>query len=96
MNVPYEMLEIISDCKHLEVLGFHLPELARNVALQEDRYRRHSVSLTAMVDRFSAVLACMTDPEVSRRGRDGALCPLILVFFVCLLGCWLLRVFLRC
>ena len=64
MNVPYELLEIIADSKHLEVLGFHLPELARNVALQEDRYRRHSVNLAAMVDRFNAVLACMTDPEV--------------------------------
>ena len=71
VNVPYELLEIISDCKHLEVLGFPLPELAINVALQEDRYRRHSVSLTAMVDRLNGVLACMTDPEVSGRGGGG-------------------------
>ena len=64
VNVPYELLEIIADSKHLEVLGFHLPELARNVALQEDRYRRHSVNLAAMIDRFNSVLSCMTDPEV--------------------------------
>ena len=65
VNVPYELLEVVADAKRLEVLGFALPELARNVALQEDRYRRHSVRLAAMVDRFNAVLACMTEPEVS-------------------------------
>ncbi|XP_037090995.1 dynein heavy chain 10, axonemal-like [Pollicipes pollicipes] len=70
VNVPYQLLEIISDSKHLETLGFHLPELARNVALQEDRYRKHSINLSAMIDRYNKVLAQMTEPEMELLKED--------------------------
>jgi dynein heavy chain len=40
MNFAPELKEIISETKYLEQLGYSVPELARNVALQEDKFLR--------------------------------------------------------
>lgn len=40
VNFAPELKEIISDSKHLEQLGYHVPDLAQNVALQEERFFR--------------------------------------------------------
>lgn len=40
INFPPALKEIIIETKYLEQLGFSVPELARNVALQEDKFLR--------------------------------------------------------
>lgn len=40
INFPTALREIINETKYLEQLGFPVPELARNVALQEDKFLR--------------------------------------------------------
>lgn len=41
INFPFALREIINETKYLEQLGFPVPELARNVALQEDKFLRY-------------------------------------------------------
>jgi dynein heavy chain len=40
INFSPVLKEIINETKYLEQLGFTIPELARNVALQEDKFLR--------------------------------------------------------
>lgn len=40
INFSPILREIINETKYLEQLGFTVPELARNVALQEDKFLR--------------------------------------------------------
>lgn len=40
INFSPALREIINETKYLEQLGFTVPELARNVALQEDKFLR--------------------------------------------------------
>lgn len=40
INFSPALREIINETKYLEQLGFPIPELARNVALQEDKFLR--------------------------------------------------------
>lgn len=42
VNFAPELLEIITETKHMEQLGFVVGELPRNVALQEDKFLRFS------------------------------------------------------
>lgn len=44
INFPFALREIINETKYLEQLGFPVPELARNVALQEDKFLRYRAS----------------------------------------------------
>lgn len=47
INFPFALREIINETKYLEQLGFPIPELARNVALQEDKFLRYRPRLPA-------------------------------------------------
>jgi dynein heavy chain len=40
INFSPALREIINEAKYMEQLGFAVPELARNVALQEDKFLR--------------------------------------------------------
>lgn len=40
INFSPALREIINETKYLEQLGFPVPELARNIALQEDKFLR--------------------------------------------------------
>lgn len=40
INFSPALREIINETKYLEQLGFSVPELARNIALQEDKFLR--------------------------------------------------------
>lgn len=40
VNFAFELKEIISETKYLDRLGFAVSDLARNVALQEERFMR--------------------------------------------------------
>ncbi|XP_076363131.1 dynein heavy chain at 89D isoform X2 [Tachypleus tridentatus] len=62
---PQDMKEIISEAKHLELLGFSIPELTRNVALQEEKYCKYVNSLEIMLKKYKDVLTMLEDAEVT-------------------------------
>ncbi|GAB1598225.1 dynein axonemal heavy chain 10 isoform X2 [Argonauta hians] len=59
------LLEIISETKYMEQLGFSVPELARNVALQEEKYIRYTENLTNMLKHYYDILATLDSAEIS-------------------------------
>ncbi|XP_076854099.1 dynein axonemal heavy chain 10 [Brachyhypopomus gauderio] len=56
VNFAPELKEVISETKYLEQLGYSVPELARNVALQEDRFLRYVDGLKTVVNRYHALM----------------------------------------
>ena len=63
-------MEITTETKYIEQLGFTVPELARNVALQEDKYVQYMSGLTRMLNRFHRLLKALQPAEV-RDLSDG-------------------------
>ncbi|XP_043925694.1 dynein axonemal heavy chain 10 [Protopterus annectens] len=63
VNFAPELLEIISETKYLEQLGFSVPELARNVALQEDKLVRYTDGLKQMVEHYHSLTGLLNDAE---------------------------------
>lgn len=61
-----EITEIITETKMMENLGFSVPEIARNVALQEDKYIQYVDGLKAMLKRYQNVLHSLDHAEVCR------------------------------
>ncbi|XP_014779882.1 dynein axonemal heavy chain 10 isoform X2 [Octopus bimaculoides] len=59
------LLEIISETKYMEQLGFPVPELARNVALQEEKYIRYTESLNNMLKHYYDILSTLNFAEAS-------------------------------
>ena len=64
MNFAPELSQIISEAKYLEKLGFQIPDLARNVALQEDKYIAFQDGLTHCLQRYHHALSTLSDAEV--------------------------------
>uniref|UniRef100_A0A1I8GN74 Dynein heavy chain 10, axonemal n=1 Tax=Macrostomum lignano TaxID=282301 RepID=A0A1I8GN74_9PLAT len=58
-----KLREIIQETKYLELLGYAVPELARNVALQEEKYLVYVDNLNAMVRRYHAVIDSLDAAE---------------------------------
>ena len=67
-----EIREIMTETKMMENLGFSVPEIARNVALQEDKYIQYVDGLKAMLKRYHNVLHSLDHAEVG-----------VLVCFLC-------------
>ena len=63
-----DLAEIITETKYMEQLGFSVPELGRNVALQEEKYIKYNDGLKHMLGRYHAVLASLDNAEV--RGQS--------------------------
>ncbi|XP_060580911.1 dynein axonemal heavy chain 10-like isoform X1 [Ruditapes philippinarum] len=57
------LAEIVSETKYMEQLGFSVPELARNVALQDEKYIKYVESLTHMLQRYNRLLASLDHAE---------------------------------
>ncbi|XP_009955032.1 PREDICTED: dynein heavy chain 10, axonemal, partial [Leptosomus discolor] len=55
--------EIIIETKYMEQLGFPVPETARYVALQEDKYLRYRSRLENMLDRYHKLMATLNEAE---------------------------------
>ncbi|XP_041455872.1 dynein heavy chain 10, axonemal-like [Lytechinus variegatus] len=58
-----DLSEIITETKYMEQLGFSIPELARNVALQEDKYLRWKDGLNHMLQRYHGVISSIDAAE---------------------------------
>ena len=60
-----ELSQIVIETKYMEQLGFSVPELARNVALQEEKYIGHVDGLRHMLARYHTVLASLDEAELN-------------------------------
>nr|XP_026696380.1 dynein heavy chain 10, axonemal isoform X1 [Ciona intestinalis]XP_026696381.1 dynein heavy chain 10, axonemal isoform X2 [Ciona intestinalis] len=63
VNFAPELQEITTETKYMEQLGFLVPDLARNVALQEDKYFSYISGLTHMLNRYHALLSSLDSAE---------------------------------
>uniref|UniRef100_A0A8C5U940 Dynein heavy chain tail domain-containing protein n=1 Tax=Malurus cyaneus samueli TaxID=2593467 RepID=A0A8C5U940_9PASS len=63
LNFSPEMQEIITETKYMEQLGLPIPEMARYVALQEDKYLRYTSKLKAMLDHYHKLMEMVDEAE---------------------------------
>ena len=68
VNFAVELQQVITEAKYLEQLGFQIPELARNVALQEDKYVTYVDGLKRTLERYDETLASLNAPETELLG----------------------------
>ena len=64
VNFSPELSEIISESRYMEKLGFMVPELARNVALQHEKFIAYCAGLNHCLNRYHTVLASLQMAEV--------------------------------
>ena len=63
-NFTPELSEVILETKYLEKLGYAVPDIARGVALQEEKFSSYQNSLTTCLQRYHSVLGKLNDAEV--------------------------------
>uniref|UniRef100_A0A8C3GNJ8 Dynein axonemal heavy chain 10 n=1 Tax=Cairina moschata TaxID=8855 RepID=A0A8C3GNJ8_CAIMO len=63
VNFPPRLQEIITETKYMEQLGFPVPEIARNVALQEDKYLGYTNGLKNMLDHYHNLMGTLSEAE---------------------------------
>ncbi|XP_004753142.1 dynein axonemal heavy chain 10 isoform X1 [Mustela putorius furo] len=63
INFSPALKEIINETKYLEQLGFSVPELARNVALQEDKFLRYTEGIQRMLDHHHKLIGTLNEAE---------------------------------
>ncbi|XP_045152663.1 dynein axonemal heavy chain 10 [Echinops telfairi] len=63
INFSPVLREIINETKYMEQLGFVVPELARNVALQEDKLLRYTDGIQRMLEHYHRLLGTLNDAE---------------------------------
>ncbi|NXR55859.1 DYH10 protein, partial [Hippolais icterina] len=64
LNFSPEISEIIIETKYMEQLGLPVPELARYMALQEDKYLRYTSKMKAMLDGYHKLMEMMSEAEI--------------------------------
>ncbi|NXX60600.1 DYH10 protein, partial [Scopus umbretta] len=63
VNFSPVLHEIIIETKYMEQLGFPVPEIARYVALQEDKYLGYTNRLKNMLDRYHKLMGTLNEVE---------------------------------
>ena len=63
INFAPELSEIILESKYLEQLGFSIPELARNMSLQEHKYGMFRVGIRNMLERYHRIMNSLNPAE---------------------------------
>uniref|UniRef100_A0A8C6BPZ6 Dynein axonemal heavy chain 10 n=1 Tax=Monodon monoceros TaxID=40151 RepID=A0A8C6BPZ6_MONMO len=63
INFSPALREIINEAKYLEQLGFPVPELAKNVALQEDKFLRYTDGMQRMLDHYHMLIGTLNEAE---------------------------------
>ncbi len=66
VNFSPSLSEAILECKYLEKLGYAIPDLARSVALQEDKFIAFQDSLGRCLQRYHSAIAQLSEAEVSQ------------------------------
>ncbi|XP_072908128.1 dynein axonemal heavy chain 10 [Hemitrygon akajei] len=65
VNFAPELEEIIMESKYMEQLGFQIPQLARNVALQEQKFLRYITGLWNMLNRYQKLMDSLNTAETN-------------------------------
>jgi dynein heavy chain len=68
VNFSPELSVIIRESCCMEKLGFHVPDLARNVALQEEKFLEYCSGLENSLSRYHSLLASLTEAETELLG----------------------------
>ena len=55
VNFHADLLLVIRETRYLDRMGFRIPEIALNVALQDDKFNSWLEGLNVMLDRFYEV-----------------------------------------
>ncbi|XP_040982062.1 LOW QUALITY PROTEIN: dynein heavy chain 10, axonemal [Aquila chrysaetos chrysaetos] len=63
VNFSPILQEIIIETKYMEQLGFPVPEIARYVALQEEKYLRYTNRLKNMLDHYHKLMGTLNEAE---------------------------------
>ncbi|KAJ7419933.1 Dynein heavy chain 10, axonemal [Willisornis vidua] len=63
VNFSPILQEIITETKSMEQLGLAVPEMARYVALQEDKYLRYTSRLAKMLDHYHKLMGTLNEAE---------------------------------
>ncbi|XP_069727356.1 dynein axonemal heavy chain 10 [Phaenicophaeus curvirostris] len=63
VNFSPMLQETITETKYMEQLGFPVPEIARYVALQEDKYHRYKNGLKNMLDHYHKLMGSLNEAE---------------------------------
>lgn len=64
VNFAPEIKEIISEAYSLEALGYTVPDLAQNVALQENKFIRYVSDLSKLINRYHSALDSLNEAHV--------------------------------
>uniref|UniRef100_A0A8C6Y8I9 Dynein axonemal heavy chain 10 n=1 Tax=Naja naja TaxID=35670 RepID=A0A8C6Y8I9_NAJNA len=64
VNFSPILREIINETKYMEHLGFPVPEIARNVALQEDKFLRYTDNIKQMLDHYHKLVGTLNEAEM--------------------------------
>ncbi|CAG5923192.1 unnamed protein product [Menidia menidia] len=65
VNSGAEIMEVISETKRLAWLDYPVPEMAQNVALQEDKFLRYIYDLNKLINRYHSVTANLSGEHLS-------------------------------
>uniref|UniRef100_A0AAY4CET6 Dynein heavy chain tail domain-containing protein n=1 Tax=Denticeps clupeoides TaxID=299321 RepID=A0AAY4CET6_9TELE len=63
VNFAAELKEIITETKYMDQLDYSIPELAQNIALQEDKFLRYTHDLQNLVNRYHSLVDSLNDAE---------------------------------
>ncbi|XP_074916070.1 dynein axonemal heavy chain 10 [Chelonoidis abingdonii] len=64
VNFSPKLQEVINETKYMEQLGFPVPEIARNVALQEDKFLRYTDGMKQMLDHYHKLMETLDEAEI--------------------------------
>uniref|UniRef100_K7FM63 Dynein axonemal heavy chain 10 n=1 Tax=Pelodiscus sinensis TaxID=13735 RepID=K7FM63_PELSI len=64
VNFSPKLQEVINETKYMEQLGFPIPEIARNVALQEDKFLRYTDGMKQMLEHYHKLMETLNEAEI--------------------------------
>ena len=64
VNFTTDLSDTLAEVKHLEHLGFTVPEVARNMSLQEGKLTGIAADLKELLDRYHAAVDSLEPAEV--------------------------------
>jgi len=65
VNFSPELATLIRECKLLDRMGYPVPDIVMNVALQDDKLSQYCARLQTMLDRYHATLSKLTPVEAN-------------------------------
>nr|XP_061803884.1 dynein axonemal heavy chain 10-like [Nerophis lumbriciformis] len=70
VNFPPEIFTTIAETKNLVSMSFSMPEVARNVCLQEANFIRYSEDLHKLVNRYNSTVDSLGDAKIAMLSQN--------------------------